>query len=167
MRAFLFAGTLGLFLALPSWAEEDGNLLENASFEAGAWPSLKSSEIDTSGKNAHTGQSAMLLFNQAGKDDWSTFQARVKDIEPGRTYRFALYAKGSAGIPCKMKIHWTVPGESDVVSKLERKFEGEDFELFEIITDAPVSATDARLFVENWTTGADVWIDDLYFGPVN
>lgn len=168
MKPLIYALTVFLLAGyLPSHAEETGNLLPNPSFEEGPWPGLKDAEIDESGDFAHTGRAAMRLFNRDGRKDWFVFRAVVNEIQPGQIYRYALYAKGEPGLPFKIKIHWSRPGESERVNKLERKLSGDEFDLFEIIVDAPPNATAARLFAENWTAGSDIWIDDVFFGPAN
>jgi hypothetical protein len=166
MIKFLQLASLGLLaFTLTVSGDETGNLLSNSSFEDGPWPAFKYSEVDTTGENAHSGECSMLLYNRSGTDDWSPFRFVVRDLTPLLTYRFSFYAKGSPYSRLKAKIHCHVPGEPDMVTKLERSFVGEEFEYFEIVIELPPESTTANLVIENWNTGEDVWLDDVFFGP--
>jgi len=166
MKLSLLACLALALIPFPCRAADDGNLLKDPSFEEGGWSAGRKVELDTTGENARTGKTSLVLYNRAGPEDWYSFGHTVKGIEPGETYRFAFHARGLPDNPLKTKIHWSIPGEPDEVRKLERRFSGIDFELFEIVMKAPDNATRARLVIENWQTGTDVWIDDLFFGPV-
>jgi len=168
--ALWFFSQWGLAAPSPSRPDSDMqrfNRFPDASFETGVWSGAKKMPIDASGAHANTGKAALRLAPREDQKGAGSFRTSIEAIRPGVAYRFHLEAAGEAGVPLKMKIHWSVPGQPDVVRKLERKLTGNGFEPFELLADAPAGATAARLYIENWKVGSNLWVDDVFFGEAN
>ena len=152
--------------AFPKWrgrqgyqALDDGNFFFNPSFEFGNRDfNLRGKPvIDTSGKESHTGKSALRLVG--GKSRLTTW---ALPFAPGKKFTLKLWAKSKTpGAKVSVSIRWAVSHDKN-------KFTGKNFDLtdqyrqYSLDATIPEDAKNGYLTI-NPQNSAEIWIDDLYY----
>ncbi len=156
---------------------EQGNLFEDASFESGPFKKGRVGALflnfhgdepplwDDTGKQANTGDAAVGFLDKQGFGIGAPAEA-------GKRYRFALWMRSDArGSKGRVQINWNRSGADSagklIHFELKQPVLKDEYQLVEIIAEAPPETTGANLIVSgngSVDESDTVWIDDIYFG---
>lgn len=149
-------------------ADEQNNLFPDASFEAKAPTTGRVGELylnvvgapmwDNSGDKARTGKAALGI----GAKSYLTGGVSAS---AGKRYRLRGHFRAQDGeAVARLQINWKRADNSVIKTELQRPSLTTNYQVVEIVTQAPPETASAALIISGAAGDEGIWLDDVFYG---